>query len=193
LFWDRETGRRTLVEHTDILPEHSTMSLVAISGRRLLGGTTTSAGTGGEKKATQAELYVMDLATQERLWHAALFPGVQQYTDLCVREDGLVYGIADRMRFFVFDPDEKKMLHEDRELARFGGTNSQQGPRVFVRGPNGAIYMLCVKGIARVEPDTFNITMLAESPVPIGPGGDFLDGSIYFASGSHVYSYQVAP
>ena len=35
--------------------------------------------------------------------------------------------------------------------------------------------------------------MLAESPVPIGAGGDFLDGRIYFASGSHLYSYQVPP
>jgi hypothetical protein len=33
--------------------------------------------------------------------------------------------------------------------------------------------------------------MLAESPVPIGPGGDLLNGRIYFGSGSHVYSYQV--
>ena len=33
--------------------------------------------------------------------------------------------------------------------------------------------------------------MLAESPVPIGSGGDYLDGRIYFASGSHVYSYGV--
>jgi hypothetical protein len=31
--------------------------------------------------------------------------------------------------------------------------------------------------------------MLAESPLPVGPGGDILDGRIYFASGSHLYSY----
>ena len=62
---------------------------------------------------------------------------------------------------------------------------------MFVTGPDGAIYLLFVKGIARIDPGTFGITMLAESPVPIGPGGDILDGRIYFASGSHVYSYEV--
>jgi len=48
-----------------------------------------------------------------------------------------------------------------------------------------------VKGSARVEPGTFEITMLAESPVPIGPGGDIHNGRIYFGSGSHMYSCAV--
>jgi hypothetical protein len=52
--------------------------------------------------------------------------------------------------------------------------------------------MLFIKGIARVEPETFEITLLAESPVPVGPGGDYHDGRIYFASASHVYSYKVS-
>ena len=49
------------------------------------------------------------------------------------------------------------------------------------------------KGISRVDLATHAITMLAESPVPIGPGGDILNNRIYFATGSHVYSYQVPP
>ncbi len=61
-----------------------------------------------------------------------------------------------------------------------------------MRGPDETIYVLFVKGVARVEPGAFRIVMLAESPVPIGPGGDFLDGHIYFASGSHLYNYRVA-
>jgi hypothetical protein len=63
---------------------------------------------------------------------------------------------------------------------------------VFVTAPDGAIYMLFTKGIAIVEPDTYAIRMLAESPVSIGPGGDILNGHIYFGSGSHLYSYRVS-
>ena len=43
--------------------------------------------------------------------------------------------------------------------------------------------------VARVDQTTHAITMIAESPVSIGPGGDILNGRIYFGSGSHVYSY----
>ena len=192
LFWDRETGTRTLIEHTSILAEHATMSLVALADGKLLGGSTTDPGTGGEKKATEAALYIMDIATKQIYWHQAVLPGVQGYTDMFLGPDGLVYGIADRKRFFVFDPTHRKVVHEENTEARFGLTNFQQGPRVFVLGPDKTVYMLFMKGIARVDSGTFSIIMLAESPVPIGPGGDIHNGFIYFASGSHLYSYRIS-
>ncbi len=192
LFWDRQTREHTLLEHTDVLPDQSTMSLVPLPGGGLLGGTTTSAGTGGEQKADEAELYIMDMETKRLDWHAAVFPGVQGYTDMCPGPSGVVYGIADRRRFFVFDPGDRQVVHQRELDAEFGPTTSQQGPRVFVTAPDGAIFILFTKGIAIVEPDTHEIRMPAESPVPVGPGGDILDGRIYFGSGSHLYSYQVS-
>ena len=191
LFWHRESGTHTLIEHTDIIPEHSTMSLVALADGKLLGGTTTSPSTGGEQKATEAELYIMDISTKKLEWHEVVFPGVQSYTDMCLGPNGLVYGVADRGSFLVFDPDTSEIVHQQDTATEFGSTNSQQGPRVFVLSPDNTIYMLFVKGIARVNPKTFEITMLAESPVPIGPGGDIYNKRIYFGSGSHVYSYKV--
>jgi len=191
LFWDRETRTRTLIEHTDIIPEHSTLSLVALPEGKLLGGTTTGPGTGGEKKATEAQLYIMDMATKRLEWQEVVFPGVQGYTDMCPGPNGLVYGIADRARFFVFDPVQRKVVHEEDTQATFGHSTSQQGPRVFVIAPDNTTYILFVKGIARIDPADFSIHMLAESPVPVGPGGDILNGRIYFGSGSHVYSYGV--
>ncbi len=197
LFWDRETGEQTLLEHTDLLPEQSTLSLAALRDgkvgaspdRLIVGGTTTSAGTGGEKKAKEAELYLIDRITKELLWHKAVFPGVQGYTDLACAKNGLVYGVADRGHFFVFDPEKRAVVHEQDTGTEFGASCYQQGPRVFVENPDGLLYMLFRKGVARVDLETHAITMLAESPVPIGPGGAWLDGRVYFGSGSHVYSY----
>ena len=111
---------------------------------------------------------------------------------MCSGPNGTVYGIADRRRFFVFDPVDRKVIHQRELESEFGPTTSQQGPRVFVTAPDGAIFILFTRGVAIVEPDTHEIRMLAESPVPVGPGGDILDGRIYFGSGSHLYSYRVA-
>jgi hypothetical protein len=191
LFWDRQTGERVLLEHQEILPEHSTMSLVALADGLLLGGTTTGPGTGGEKKAEVAELYLMDLATRRLTWHAAVIPGAQEFTALRVRPDGLVYGVVDRRRFIVFDPRDRRLVHEEATEARFGLTAYQQGPRILVAAGAGTVYLLFVRGIARVEPETFALTWLAASPVPIGPGGDYLDGRIYFGSESRLYSFEV--
>ena len=191
LIWDRATKTPTVLTHKDLIPDQSTVSLVALPKGKLLGGSSTSPGTGGEKKAKEAEIYVMDLATKKIEWHAVAIPGVQEYTDMVVGPKGLVYGFADRGLFFVFDPPSARWSTSSRPRTAFGPTCYQQGPRVFVRGPKGQIYVLFQKGIAVVEPGKFTIRMLAESPVPIEYGGDYLDGRIYFASGSHVYSYGV--
>ncbi|MBQ41176.1 MAG: hypothetical protein CME15_01840 [Gemmatimonadetes bacterium] len=189
LFWNRKTGEETVLEHSDLIPEQSTMSLVPLPGGKLLGGTTVAPGTGGEQKATAAELYVMDESSKQLDWRSVVFSGVSEYTDMCPGPDGLVYGFTDRKRFFVFDSRQRQVVHEEETEGEFGVTTYQQGPRVFIRGPGGEIYVLFVKGIARVDVDTHGIEMLAESPLPVGPGGDILDGRIYFASGSHLYSY----
>ena len=191
LFWDRETRESVLLEHTDILPKQSTMSMEALPDGKLLGGATTSPGTGGLKEAEEAELYIMDLATKKVEWHEVVFPGVQGYTDLCQGPDGLVYGFADTHLFFAFDPATRKVVYQKDYDDIYGHTTSQQGPRVFVSSPAGDLFVLVRKGIAKVDQATHEITMLAESPVRINGGGDYLDGRIYFLHGSHVYSYQL--
>jgi hypothetical protein len=61
-----------------------------------------------------------------------------------------------------------------------------------VGNPEGAeVYILFVKGIAKIEPRTFRIRLLAKSPVPVLYGGDILRGRIYFANGAKVYSYEI--
>lgn len=190
-FWDREAGAGVLVEHTSLIPEHSTASLAVLPNDKLIGGTTTSPGTGGEKKAAVAELYILDMGNRQIEWHEAVLPGAQEYTDLCSLKNGLVFGIADTTQFFVFDPVQRTVIHREDMSAGFGATCYQQGPRVFVIAGDGRMYMLFRKGIALVNPDTYAITMIAESPVPIQVGGDIVDGRLYFGNGSHLYSYQL--
>ncbi len=191
LIWDRETRSATLLKHTDLLLEQAPHSLVALPDRKLLCGSTTSPGTGGEQKAEQAELFILDLDSQKVEWRSVVFPGVQSYTDMCPGPNGLAYGFADRRHFFAFDPAKREIIHEENVDNTFGPTVSHQGPRVFVTGPNGEIYVLFSKGIAKIDQKTHQIHLLTESPLPIFGGGDYLDGRIYFFSGSHVYSYEL--
>jgi len=190
LFWDRATGKSALVKHGDLLPEHSTMSLAPLPEGLLAGGTTTAAGTGGERKAKEAELYLLDLGTKRIVWHAALFPGAQAYTDLCATPAGLVLGFVDGRTFFAFDPKPRTLVHQAATDEAFGSAVSHQGPRAFVQAGD-RIYALFANAITRVDPQTFGITLLARPPVAIAAGGDVLNGRLYFACGSHVYSYQL--
>ena len=188
LFWDREARRARLIEHEAILPQHSTMSMVALPDGKLLGGSTTDAGTGGETKVSEAQLYVMDIASGLVEWHGPVLPGVQSYTDMCRAPDGLVYGLADTVIFFVFDTESRTIVCEENIQERLGPIAYQQGQRKILRDGDGTVCLLFLNGIARVDPATHRPEMVVESPVPIQAGGDILDGRIYFGSSSHLWS-----
>ena len=191
LFWDRQNNSSVLLKDSDIVTDQSTISLAPLPDGKLLGGTTTAPGTGGEKKGTEAQVYIIDMATKKLEWKKVLFPGVQSYTDMCINPEGLVYGITDRKTFFVFDAEKKKVIHQQSLQEEFGLTTAEQCPRVFVHGPNKEIYILFAKGIAVIEPHTYKINWLATAPVNIDGGGDYLDGRIYFVGGSHIFSYEL--
>lgn len=191
LFWDREKKSSVVIPDSAIILDQSTMSMVPLPGGKFLGGTTVEPGTGGEKKAREAELYIMDISSKKIEWHNVILPGVQEYSDMCLGPNGLIYGITDFRKFFVFDPVKKKIVYQQGEEVIFGRTAGSQSPRIFVKGSNSEIFILYEKGIAKVDPKTFEISMVKESPVPINVGGDYLDGKIYFISGSHLCSYKL--
>jgi hypothetical protein len=191
LFWDREKGKGELIDDQKLVPDQSTQSLLEIGDGKLFGGTTTTPGTGGEKKAKEAELYVMDFATRKIEWRKAVLPGVQDYTQLCNAPGGLLYGVADRKTFFVFDPAKKEVVHQRDVEKEFGQTSSQQGPRIFIQGDGGKMYLLFLKGIVEIEPGTHALKKIANAPVTIDSGGDYWEGKIWFVSGSHVCSHAV--
>jgi hypothetical protein len=190
LFWDRIKKQATVIPDSSIVLDQSTMSLASLPGGRLLGGTTVSPGTGGERKATEAEMYIMDITTKRIEWHEKVIPGALNYMDMCQGPNGLVYGVVDRKIFFVFDPLKHVVVHRQNVADAFGQTVAEQSPRIFVTGADGANYLLFIKGIAKIDPKNFELT-LTEAPVPVNVGGDYLDGRIYFISGSHLCSYQV--
>ena len=192
LFWDRDNDAEEVITHEQLVEDQSIMSMVALPRNELLCGTTIAAGTGGEVKATTAELFILDMETKQIKWQE-VFEGATSISDMIVTPTGLVYGVANYTRFFIFAPATREIIFERDLEEEFGRTNGQQGPRIFVQGPDDRIFMLFQAGIAEIDttPHSHEITMLADSPVAIGPGGDYLDGRIYFGSGSHVYSWPV--
>ena len=59
--------------------------------------------------------------------------------------------------------------------------------------PTAGACSCLTRGIARLDPETYRITMVAESPSRIETGGDYLDGRIYFGTGAGIQSWQVPP
>ena len=195
LIWDREKASGKLLEHGELVPEQAPMSLLELDDGSVLVGATVAPGTGGEQKATRAEMYCLDPTSQKVLWRQPVLEQVESYNDLLQGPDELVLGFADCRRFFVFEAKTRRVVQEEEVETRLGRTNGQQGPRIFVPGPAGEVFALFQRGIVQIHDDgpggrpRFRLELVAESPVPVEPGGDLLDGRIYFGSGSHMYSW----
>ena len=191
LFYDIQTNQHVMLTDEDIEKDQSTMSLTNIAGGKVLGGTTVTPGTGGERKANLALLYIIDPVSKKVEWKEAVIPGTTSYSDLMTRKDGKVYGFANRNIFFVFDPVTKKVVYQKNVSAELGNAVAEQSPRVFVKGKGDDIYVIFDHAIGKIDHQTNEIKLLDKTPQPVRAGGSYLNNKIYFVSGSHLFSYQL--
>lgn len=189
LFYDLTSDSATLLKDNDIEINQSTFSMVELGEEKILGGTTTMPGTGGEKKANFAILYIIDKDSKHIEWKGALLQGVQTYNDLTIGKKGLVYGFADSRTFFVFDPRSRTIVYKNDIPYFYGSAVGGQSHRIFVHGSNNDIYVLLSKAILKIDDTNYDLDLVAQSPVAITAGGAFLDNTIYFVSNSHLFSY----
>lgn len=191
LFWDRDTKKSVLLKDSALVLDQSAHKFAILPNNELLVGTTTEAGTGGERKATLAELYIIDIVSKKIKWRGTPFPGVTQYSDLYVRPDGMVYGMANRRTLFLFDPQSRKIVQQAEISQEFGGAVGGHSNRAFIAGTKGDVYLLFTKSILKIKPD-LSVDLITKIPSNVSVGGDYLDGRIYFVLGSHLISYDLA-
>ena len=184
-----QTGKHEILNHTQLLENQATLCLEEVSETLLVGGTTVEPGTGGEKLAKQAELYLFDLPGRKVVWREAILPGAQQIRDLKIAPNGLVFGLADGPTLFVFDPAKRKVVHK-KKVSGYGALSGGQAPRALVVGPDKNLYAYFQEAIVRIDPDTFELAQVVRSPVPIQIGIALIKGRFYFVSGSHICSYE---
>ncbi len=191
MFWNRSTGQKSRIDHWHLVPNHSVQAMIELSNGMLLGGTTVAPGTGGVTKAgNSGELFLMDANSHEVRWRGAPVPGAKTITDLVVGTDGLVYGLADSVDLFVFNPNNRQVVSVNRFSKDLGPSVYAQGTRAFVKGADGSIYVLLYNGIGKVDTKAHTVTRVVSSPVRITVGGAAADGRIYFGSNNHLYSWK---
>ena len=191
MFWNRSSGQKSRIDHWHLVPNHSVQAMVELSNGMLLGGTTVAPGTGGVTKATDSsELFLMDANTHEVRWRGAPVPGAKTITDLMVGADGLVYGLADSVDLFVFNPNNRQVVSVNRFSKDLGPSVYAQGTRAFEKGADGSIYVLLYNGIGKVDTKAHTVSRVVSSPVRITVGGAAANGRIYFGSNNHLYSWK---
>jgi len=108
---------------------------------------------------------------------------------LQVAPNGLVYGLTSDSVLFVFDPKTRKVVHTAK-LEQWGSV--PRGDSLFM-GTRQRVYAQLSKTVLRFDPETFQPTVVVKSPVEISVAGPLLGGRLYFGSGTHLWSYELAP
>lgn len=181
---DRETDETSLLTHQELIPYQSTIAMDFLPSGDLVGATSILAPGGGHVQAEEAVLYILDWETRQVSFQTVPVPGARQIISVQVGSDGLVYGVAEGSTLFVFDPERREMVHTE-DLSDYGGTPRQ----TLLAGPDGAMYGAFTASIVRIQPRTFEHEKLADVPRGISAGGAIHGGRLYYASGSHLWSY----
>jgi dienelactone hydrolase len=181
-----KTGAKELLRHDQVIPFHSTHTLKALPNGDLVGGTSVLTPGGGHAREKEGVLYIMDWKTRKVVFHNVPVPGAEEVFSLEVGSDGLVYGIASGSKFFVFDPTERRVTHNE-DLSRHG---SLVRP-ALITGPEGTVYISLSASILRVKGDHFAAEKIAEPPVPITAGLAVKEGWLYVASNAHLWRYRL--
>ncbi len=181
------TGTSTLLKHTEVIPEQSTIALEALPNGDIVGGTAIDTPGGGHPVAKEAVCYVLDWATRKVVYQTAPWPGAGAVVALRLGSDGLVYGVTNGGGLFVLDPQRRQIVHKEA-LSGYGAM-VRHG---LQRTPDGWILGLFSQALVRLNPQTFAHRKLATPPRPITAGGALLAGRAYYASGARVGSWAVA-
>ncbi len=183
---DREAGTTELLTHEDVIEYQSTITMRFLPSGDLIGGTSIATPGGGHPQAEEGTLYILDWDTREVVYQTNPVPGATEVVSIEVGPDGLVYGLASGSQLFVFDPESREVIHRE-DMSEYGGI-----PRAsLLLGPDGELYSAFTQAIVRIEPGTFEHEKLADPPRGVSAGGAIVDGRFYFASGSHVWSWEL--
>lgn len=193
LIYDIETEKETMLDRKDLLPDHGINAMTALPDGDVLVGTSIHPPTGGsEGTATTAMLYRFNMATRTITERWPLQPETPAIYDTVVAADGLVYGLAEPSRFFVFDPASGKFIHQE-ELSDYGNAAGYMAPRCMSVAPNGNIYAIFQKAVVSIEPGTFRHHAIFKTTEKITAGIAIQDGRLYFACGSRLFSCLLNP
>jgi hypothetical protein len=171
--WDPVQDK--LVEnHHHLIKNQSIVSLVYDPDSGLIyGGSSTAGGGGTNPVEPEARFFAFDPKSKGLVLEESPFPGMQSLRTL-VRAGNRLFGICDGEKLFVYDLVGKEYVHK-AELGVGHVPDCCMG-----LWKDGLLYGLSGNSAFRLDPETFEVTVLAEYEGSVRCGFAMDDHGIYF-------------
>jgi streptogramin lyase len=172
--------------YRNIIPNQSIASLTYLEKLDLIAAGSSVRGGGGTRAIEkEAKLILWDPKEERKVFEIIPVPDAKTILSLATTPDGLVYGITDSEKVFVFDPEQRTVKNVfDLGLKRPVEVSLQMGP-------DGLIYGLTQAEIFFIEPGKDQALPMAKPPVPITSGMALSGRKIYFSSHAHLWEFEI--
>jgi hypothetical protein len=152
---------------------------VIAAGGSILGGTGTHA---VEK---EAKLMLWAPKHEKKIFEIVPVPEAKTILSLAVTGEGLLYGITDNEKVFVFDLDKK----ENRKIFDLGFKNPRETSLQL--GLDSKLYGLAKGAIFSIDPRNDQVSLVMKPSIPIHSGMAMLGRKIYFGSGANLWEFEI--
>jgi len=169
-----------------IIRNQSIASLAYIEKFDLIaGGSSIRGGTGTHAVEKEAKLMLWDPKEEKKIFEIVPVPGAKTILSLAVTVEGLLYGITDNEKVFVFEPEKKEI----RKIFDLGFKSPREISLQL--GPDLRLYGLAKEAIFFIDPRNDQVSLVKEPSVPIHSGMAMLGRKIFFGSGANLWEFQI--
>ena len=182
--YDPKKNEKRVYRH--VVRNQSIASLAYIDKSDLIAaGSSVRGGTGTRAVEKEARLILWDPKEEKKVFEIVPVPEVKTILSLAVAVDGMLYGITNNEKVFVFDP-------ERREVKKILDLGFKEPAEVSLQlGPDLKLYGLAKDAIFSIDPRNDQVSLVAKPAVPIHSGMAMLGRKIYFGSGANLWEFEI--
>jgi hypothetical protein len=182
--YDAKRAEKRVYRH--VVQNQSMVSLAYLHSVDLVAaGSSVRGGTGTHATEKEAKLILWDPQEEEKVSETVPVPGARAIVSLATTQEGVLYGITDAGRVFIFDPEKREI----KKVLDLGFQNPRD--LSLQLGPNGMLYGLAKDAIFIIDPKTDQISLLARPPTSIDSGMALLGHKIYYGSGADLWEFEI--
>jgi streptogramin lyase len=182
--YDLRKNEKRVYRH--IVQNQSIASLAYIDKLDLIAaGSSVRGGTGTHAVEKEARLLLWDPREEKKIFEGIPVPEARTIFSLAATADGIIYGITNNEKVFVFDPEKREV----RKIFDLGFKEPREISLLL--GPDLRLYGLAKEAIFFIDPRHEEVTLIGKPPVPIHSGMAILGRKIYFGSGANLWEFEI--
>ena len=172
--------------YRNIIQNQSVSSLAYIDKLDLIAaGGSVRGGTGTRAVEKEARFILWDPKDEKKIFEIVPVSGARTILSLAIAADGMLYGITDNEKVFVFDAEKK-------EIKKILALGFKEPVEVSLQlGPDSRLYGLAKEAVYFIDPKNDRIFFVAKPTVPIHSGMAILGRKIYFGSGATLWEFEI--